>query len=149
MKFIRIDAPRGTSAEWQQLLVPAGRWVLAAEVKDEANSKSDRVQALSSGHSDQGDPEGLLKVREVCALIGCSKSQTYALIGNEDLKSVRIGKRGVRVKRQSVIEFISNGGVCIDETAVHASKVREATRVEGASSRNWRPASGLALGNQE
>ena len=59
MKFIRIDAPRGTSAEWQQLLVPVGGW-----------------QVASSGGS--GDPsDGYLDSKQVARMVGVSVDWVY------------------------------------------------------------------------
>lgn len=51
------------------------------------------------------DPE-LLKIPAVARLLASSRPLVYRLIRDGDIAAVRVGKRGFRVKRSEVLDYI-------------------------------------------
>lgn len=49
----------------------------------------------------------LLTLKEVCAKLSVSRSKLYELTRSNQLRTVRIGKRGVRISEAELARFIS------------------------------------------
>jgi excisionase family DNA binding protein len=49
----------------------------------------------------------VLNIKQVCEMLGIGRNNAYALIKNNVITSVRIGRK-IRVTKESVIEFINN-----------------------------------------
>jgi excisionase family DNA binding protein len=48
----------------------------------------------------------LLTIKEVCSRLSISRSKLYELIRANQIRTVRIGKRGVRVSEHELARFI-------------------------------------------
>jgi excisionase family DNA binding protein len=52
------------------------------------------------------DPQAVLKVQEVAAVLRCGINQAYDLVQSGEIRSVRIG-RSVRVPRSALEDFLA------------------------------------------
>lgn len=51
----------------------------------------------------------LLTIKEVCSRLSISRSKLYELIRSDRMRTVRIGKRGIRIAESEIERFIESG----------------------------------------
>ncbi|MCC6351919.1 MAG: helix-turn-helix domain-containing protein [Fimbriimonadaceae bacterium] len=51
----------------------------------------------------------LFTIKEVCSGLAISRSKLYELIRANEIRTIRIGKRGVRISESEVARFIAEG----------------------------------------
>lgn len=61
------------------------------------------------GQFDASGSDALYTVREVCAMLSIGNTKCWELIGNGQLKAVRLGGRCTRIRRSSVDRLIQCG----------------------------------------
>lgn len=67
------------------------------------------IRAIRNGVESNG-PQ-LLRVAEAAKELACAPKTVWRLISGGELVTVRIGRRGVRISRKSMDDFISKGGI--------------------------------------
>jgi len=59
--------------------------------------------------------EKLIYVNSAARMLACTPKHIYEMIKAEEIKGVRVGVRGVRVIKQSVIDFIEKNTINPDD----------------------------------
>jgi excisionase family DNA binding protein len=70
----------------------------------------------------------VLRVEEAAELLACCKSQVYALVKSGQLPSVKLGKSGIRIPRQGLVDWINGGGVAGEDLAKRRALILAAKR---------------------
>jgi excisionase family DNA binding protein len=74
------------------------------------NTFNDEIKKILPAES-EGKIDRLMRVDAVAELLSCSRPMVYKLIYNGELKAVKIGKRGIRIKEASINNFLAENTV--------------------------------------
>lgn len=56
----------------------------------------------------------LFTIKEVCSRLSISRSKLYELVRSDRIRTIRIGKRGIRIAESEIERFVANsisGGI--------------------------------------